>query len=345
MQEIKIMLVSHLAHVRKFVKATVDGEPGFTIACSASNLMEAFSEAEEKKPKLALVSPDFTRLAEFEMVRALFSALDVRWVVVTDDKGGSSSPIRQSGKSYDIFSVDVSEGSRALVRVLRSMTNFPQAGVKPKLSVPHTSSNITFSSASGHIVLIGSSTGGVDALTEVLARFPSNCPPTFIVQHTGTSFGESLVRLLDSRSAAQVVLAKNGLEVGTGMVCVGAGQRAHLNVVGSKSLTCRLTTGAAVSGHIPSVDELFRSALPLANKVVACLLTGMGRDGAEGLLELRRAGARTFVQDEGTSIVYGMPKVAWQIGAAEKRVPISRVAQTIFDSLGHSKRTEEVKPG
>lgn len=343
MTEIKVMLLTHLPHVRRFVQDALGSDSSFSIVSVAINLMQAYSEAEERKPRLALVSADFTRLAEFEMMRALFSALDVRWIVLTHEKAGSKADETVAKKNFGIFSVDVSEGTSALLQTLRTLTRSPQAAHRLRTPENRTSPGTRVSSLSNRVVLIGSSTGGIDALTEVLLRFPEDCPPTFIVQHTGSSFGDSLVRLLNGRCAASVVAARDATEIGTGMVCVGAGLDAHVRVAKGAALSCRLKTAPPVSGHIPSVDELFKSALPFAKQVIACLLTGMGRDGAAGLLELKKAGARTFVQDEGSSVVYGMPKAAWEMGAAEKRVPITRMADTIFEACGQSvKRNSEI---
>jgi len=180
------------------------------------------------------------------------------------------------------------------------------------------------------LVLIGASTGGVDALCTVLSDYPDNCPPTLIVQHTGRGFGQGLVDLLNRRCAAQVRVAEHGLQLTHGMVCVAAGTDKHLNVDSGSPRKIRMTEGAPVSGHLPSVDALFRSGLPIARNVVAILLTGMGSDGAQGLLELRRAGAQTFVQDEKTSVVYGMPRIAWEIGAAQSRLPLPSVCSHIL---------------
>ena len=332
MKEIKVMLITHLPHIRRFAQNAVGKERGFALVSSATNLMEGFSKAEEEKPNLALVSADFIRLAEFEMVRTLFSALDIRWLVVTDGHRQKSALSGSMTRGSGIFSVDIDDGEQPLLRSLRSLANFPQGAAKSAASLGSEAPAGRIVSPSDSVVLIGSSTGGVDALTEVLSQFPRQCPPTFIVQHTGSSFGESLARLLNGRCSADVVTARHGLSVTSGMVCLGAGQKSHLHVTKTPSLSCRMKSGPPVSGHLPSVDELFRSALPFASRVVACLLTGMGRDGAEGLLDLRKAGARTFVQDEGSSVVYGMPKAAWELGAAERRVPITKMADTIFEA-------------
>jgi two-component system chemotaxis response regulator CheB len=179
-------------------------------------------------------------------------------------------------------------------------------------------------------VLIGASTGGVDALLTVLASFPVDCPPTAIVQHTGRGFSDSLIALLDRRCAARVVAAKDGSPLQPGTVCVAAGCDGHLRLLGSGSLRCQVSPGEPVSGHVPSVDELFRSAVPFADRVVAALLTGMGRDGAEGLLALRRKGATTIGQDEASAVVYGMPRAAFELGAVQTQLGLNRIGPEIL---------------
>lgn len=341
MNRFTVMLVTHLPHVRQFVEGALRDDPDFVLVRSAVSLMDAFSAAEEIEPKIAIVSSEFTHLAEFEMIRALFSVLDVRWLVVSDEKVRTLATSKPYDSRYGIFSVDVSDSGASLPRALRSMVNVAGDAKGPMLSSRHGSPNWGGASSSDDVVLIGSSTGGVDALTTVLSHFSETCPPTFIVQHTGSAFGSSLVRLLNTRSPAKIVTAEDGIEVTSGMVCVGAGMQSHLNVVSGPVLSCRLKSGAPVSGHIPSVDELFFSARPFAKRVIACVLTGMGRDGAQGLLELKKAGARTLVQDETSSVVYGMPKVAWELGGADKKVSITKMADAIFSLCRFNRQRSE----
>jgi two-component system chemotaxis response regulator CheB len=120
------------------------------------------------------------------------------------------------------------------------------------------------------------------------------------------------------------------LEVGH--VYVAAGQRRHMGMTQRKPMKTRLKEGPPISGHMPSVDALFTSAVPYGKDVVAAILTGMGQDGAQGLLELRNAGATTFAQDEKSSVVYGMPRVAWENGGAQKQVSLARMAGALLQA-------------
>ena len=181
------------------------------------------------------------------------------------------------------------------------------------------------------VILLGASTGGVEALIEVLSGFPSDCPPTFLVQHTGGGFSAGLSRLLDSRVGIHVREAGDGMAVHAGTAVLGPGDRLHMEVnLNGVEPRCRLVDRPAIGGHRPAVDVLFQSAVPHAKRVIAAILTGMGRDGAEGLLALKKAGARTFGQDEATSLVYGMPKVASDIGAVEHQLPLDRIAPALI---------------
>ncbi|GAB1363097.1 hypothetical protein MASR1M32_23330 [Rhodobacter sp.] len=164
----------------------------------------------------------------------------------------------------------------------------------------------------------------------VLSAFPPDCPPTAIVQHTGAAFSDSLIRLLDRCCAAQVLPAQSGAPLQPGHVIVGAGCGGHMRLQPGSPPQVLVTPGPAVSGHVPSVDEMFRSALSIAQRVAAALLTGMGRDGAAGMLDLRRAGAATIAQDEATSVVYGMPRAAWENGGAQCRLPIDRIGPELL---------------
>ena len=180
------------------------------------------------------------------------------------------------------------------------------------------------------IVAIGASTGGVEALREVLAAFPATCPPTLIVQHMRSRFIDGFVDRLDQSCAPSVRPATSDARLRRGVVYVATGDEAHLTVTGLNQPRCMLVGKGLVSGHRPSVDALFHSLEPFARRVVGVLLTGMGRDGAEGLLALRRGGARTICQDRTTSVVYGMPRAAVELGAAERELPLDRITRAIL---------------
>lgn len=185
--------------------------------------------------------------------------------------------------------------------------------------------------ASDVILAIGSSTGGVEALMTILANFPETCPPTVITQHMPATFTRSFAARLDKISGAHVTEARDGDRLQPGHVYVAPGGDLHMEVMSSSNPVIRLRAGEPVNGHRPSVDVLFESVAKLNRPSVGAILTGMGRDGAAGLLSMKKSGARTLGQDESSSVVYGMPRVAFEMGAVEKQVGLSRMGPAILN--------------
>lgn len=185
----------------------------------------------------------------------------------------------------------------------------------------------------GAVVLIGASTGGVDALLNVLAAATRESPAVVVAQHTRVGYGNGLGETLRRHLAVDVVLARSGMPLSKGKVALVAGLHEHMVLQDNGGLSLVAEPGGPVNGHRPSIDVLFRSAVPFGASVTAALLTGMGNDGAQGLLDLRRAGATTIAQDEGTSIVFGMPRVAAELGAANFVLPLQDIGNALFGRL------------
>ena len=180
------------------------------------------------------------------------------------------------------------------------------------------------------IVAVGSSTGGVEALLTLVERLPADCAPMVITQHMPASFTKSFAERLNRACAAQVSEARDGDPLIPGRVYVAPGGDFHLEIEGTKHLRCKVIKGDPVSGHCPSVDVLFNSVARTAkDRAVGVILTGMGRDGAKGLLAIRQAGGRTLGQDESTCVVYGMPRAAFELGAVERQLPLERLGPAV----------------
>jgi two-component system chemotaxis response regulator CheB len=182
------------------------------------------------------------------------------------------------------------------------------------------------------VVCIGASTGGTEALREVLEALPANSPGIVIVQHMPESFTRAFAKRLDGLCHVDVKEAEDGDTVMRGRVLIAPGGLRHtmLERQGARYVVS-VREGPLVSRHRPSVDVLFRSAARNAGaNAVGIILTGMGDDGARGLLEMKQAGARTFAQDEATSIVFGMPKEAIARGAADRVIPLTAVARELL---------------
>ena len=183
------------------------------------------------------------------------------------------------------------------------------------------------------LVAIGASTGGVEALREVICAMPAESPAVVITQHMPGGFTGSFAQRLDSMAAVSVAEATDGARILPGHVYIAKGG-VHLEVKRSGgNFLCKFNDGPLVSGHKPSVDVLFRSVAAAAGQnAVGVILTGMGRDGAEGLKDMRDAGARTLGQNESTSLVYGMPRAAKEVGGVEKEFPLSQIAGEIIEN-------------
>jgi two-component system chemotaxis response regulator CheB len=183
--------------------------------------------------------------------------------------------------------------------------------------------------APGALVCIGASTGGIAVLEEILPALPPDAPPTLVVQHIPGQFAGSLALRLAKRCRTDLREAQDGLPLRPGRTLLAPGGAHHL-VVDDAGRRCRLVAAPPCGGHRPSVDVLFRSAARQKRRVIGVLLTGMGRDGAAGLAAIRAAGGRTIAQSEASCTVYGMPRAAVELGAAELLLPPARIPAAIL---------------
>lgn len=184
----------------------------------------------------------------------------------------------------------------------------------------------------GRVIFLGASTGGTEAIRVFLQGTPARCPPILIVQHMPENFTAAFAKRLDGLCAPQVVEAMHGDAVLPGTVYIAPGH-SHMEIrkAAGAGYRIELIQSPPVNRHRPSVDVLFHSAAALFGKNASgVLLTGMGKDGAQGLLAMRRAGARTFAQDEASCVVYGMPREAVLIGGADEVVALDQMAGCVL---------------
>jgi two-component system chemotaxis response regulator CheB len=228
---------------------------------------------------------------------------------------------------------DVRERVKAAARVDVSRYARSQPGAQTPMTPVEASGALH--ETTDRVIAIGASAGGVAALTRIIPAFPPAAPGIVIVQHMPAGFTTSFAERLNNLSIMQVKEAESGDRVRPGLVLVAPGGERHIEVRRSGGeYRVRLREGEKVSGHVPSVDVLFRSvAQHVGRNAAAAVLTGMGSDGAEGLSAIRQAGGRTFSQDERTSVVYGMPRAAWKNGGAEKQVPLDRIPLHLLQVL------------
>ncbi|MGY9048246.1 hypothetical protein P775_08515 [Puniceibacterium antarcticum] len=327
MQIVSIVIAMGDEQERARLADGLNKQPQFTVLREATDLMQTYTIVEERSPQVVLIDQDMAGRAEFEVMRGLFKALDIRWLVVSSpDRRQTATPSRNP--KSDLFPVEAGTPIQRIADTILTVTR-SRLSPTPRQVVTTESHALR---RNEKLVLIGASTGGVDALLTVLGSYPVDGPATLIVQHTGRGFGGSLANLLDRQSACKVKLAEDGDELRRGQILIAAGCNTHMRLDCGTTLRARLVSGPPRSGHMPSVDVLFESAAPIAERCTAALLTGMGRDGAEGLSALRSAGATTLAQDAATSTVYGMPRAAAELGAAMSILPLSQICQAILKS-------------
>ncbi|KAA9007966.1 CheB methylesterase domain-containing protein [Histidinibacterium aquaticum] len=293
----------------------------------AQDLTELYTLTEHEGPDAVLVEWRFAGLPEFVVMHALFRALDVVCILLCDAGKAADT---QFARNLPVLGPE--PDSEEVIRLIKRHRAALHGDAPPGRRKEQSAKPAVGGWKPGSIVLLAASTGGVEALLDVLGTFPADCPPTLVVQHTGGSFAQSLIRLVDSRCTATVAPGRDGEAVRSGHVYFAPDDTAHLALATDAAPRIHLDPSPPVGGHRPAADVLFNSARGIAANVSAAILTGMGRDGAEGLLGLRQAGARTFAQDEASSVVYGMPRAAWEIGAAQARLPLRRIGPALLEA-------------
>ena len=335
MKPVRVLVVDDSATMRGLISAALSQDPGIVVVGQASDPLEAREAIKALDPDVMTLDvemPKMDGLAFLEKVMRLrpfpvvmVSSLTARGAHATIramELGAVDCIGKPSMDQPDTFDdlparVKAAAGARLHKRAdeRRARAGAPSPSYR----------------SDGKIVAIGASTGGVEALIAVFTGYPANCPPTVITLHMPTPFTKSFARRLDGLTDAHVTEGEEGAPLEVGRVYLAPGSASHLEVSSSGHWRCRLRSDEPVNGHRPSVDVLFDSvAKSCGGKAVGIILTGMGRDGAAGLLAMRRAGARTLGQTEASSVVYGMPKVAFECGAVEKQVSLVDIGQEIL---------------
>jgi len=225
-----------------------------------------------------------------------------------------------------------SEISRHADLLCRTVKSAARSSVRPRStrSFPPMIGSKANTEQRDCVIAIGASTGGVEALFTILSALPTDCPPVLVVQHMPASFTGSFASRLNRECKVQVVEACDGQLIQQGTVYIAPGGERHIELMGGLNGRIKLRRGDTVSGHRPSVDVLFRSVSDLGQAAIGAILTGMGADGADGLLHLRSCGGQTFGQSRDSCVVYGMPRIAFECGAVQKEVNLSSMAEAIL---------------
>jgi two-component system chemotaxis response regulator CheB len=219
-----------------------------------------------------------------------------------------------------------------LGRKIRQAFNAGTNLIKPASTLPP----VTYSSASqGKVIVIGASTGGTEAIKAFLMQLPLDCPGVLIAQHLPEGFTHSFAQRMDSLCKIKVSEATDGEPVLSGHAYIAPGHSHLLLARRAGAYFCKLDQGPAVNRHRPSVDVLFDSAaLQAGAQALGVILTGMGKDGAAGMLKMREAGAFNVAQDEASCIVFGMPRAAMLLGAVHQMAPLDQLATVVLGQLG-----------
>lgn len=338
MSRVRVIVVDDSATMRQLVSRTLSADPGIEVVATASSALEARNLIKELNPDVMTLDvemPEMDGLSFLERVMRL-RPMPVVMVSTLTAQGTETAVEALSIGAVDCVvkpNAQMPDSFRDLPAKVKMAATVKMANRAPASPAPAPAPQRSSYVSDGKLVAIGSSTGGVEALITLLTRFPANCPPTVITQHMPPTFTKSLASRLDRMCQPTVQEATHGAPLKQGFIYLAPGGDRHLEVSGRSTFTCILKQGELVNGHCPSVDKLFSSvARSAGSQAVGVILTGMGRDGAQGLLEMRKAGARTIGQDEASSVVYGMPKAAWDIGAVEHQYSLDRIANAVVEA-------------
>lgn len=333
MTSVRVVIIDDSATMRALIKASLKDDPEIDVVGEAGDAYAARDAIKALSPDVITLDVEMPRMNGLEFLDKIMRLrpMPVIMISANTQEGAAVSIEALAMGAVDCIGKPTSGSVEAsLADLPEKIKTAAKAVVRQKPGSQQAVQNMHSFMPNDKLVAIGASTGGVDALMTLLSVYPENCPPTLITQHMPESFTASFAERLNRFTAPVVVEACDGMPIKQGHVYIAPGGGAHLEIAGKENFRCALKEGPLVSGHRPSVDALFRSFARLRSRAVGVILTGMGRDGAEGLLEIRQAGGRTLGQDEKSCVVYGMPHVAHKIGAVEKQAHLSRIGWKIL---------------
>ena len=351
---LKVLVVDDSATVRQVLAAVLSEKHGFRVTVAADPLI-AIEKMKKSVPDVILLDLEMPRMDGMTFLRKLMSENPLPVVICSGLTGpNTDAAIRalESGavdiitkpqigirgfleESAVLLEDTVRAAAAARVRKSRRRQDSPES---IRRAAGHASSPFT-GKEKGKIIAIGASTGGTEALLQLFERMPQDCPGIVAVQHMPEGFTAAFARRLNNNCAIEVREAADGDQLVRGRAYIAPGNRhTYVRRMGP-TYFLEVRDGALVSRHRPSVNVLFRSVAQAAGpNAVGVLLTGMGDDGADGLLEMKRANAFTIAQDEATCVVFGMPREAILLGAVEEVLPLHRIPQAMLQHSEPQKR-------
>lgn len=349
---IRVLLVDDSALVRQTLTRLLETDPEIEVIGAVADPILAAARMRQAAPDVIVLDVAMPRMDGLTFLRTLMAQHPLPVIICSSvTQEGAAETLRALDYgAVDIIAkpavntrlfleesqVAIRDAVKAAAAVNIERLRLGQPLVQPKLGVEAVLGSAVRVKpvADGPLVVIGASTGGTEAIRVVLESLPVDCPPILVVQHMPKNFTRAFADRLDQLVGVRVTEAADGDVPRPGCAYIAAGDR-HL-VVASANGVCRLDVveGPLVCRHRPSVDVLFRSAADVAgSRVVAALLTGMGDDGAEGMVHLASLGAHTIAQDEATSVVWGMPAEAVSRGGAAEVLPLDAIGRAIVSRL------------
>lgn len=344
--KIKVLVVDDSAIVRRILSDSIASEPDLEVIGTAPDPFVARDKILSLKPDVLTLDIEMPRMDGLTFLSKLMQFHPLPVVVVSSVGQATCDVALEAIRRGAVEVLAKPSGPYSVGELGQTLGNTIRAAHAARLNHPGEPSPpapvpvkpVLLQSASlppAGLVAIGASTGGTQAIEELLLQLPSQCPPILIAQHIPPVFSASFANRLNSLCRMEVKEAKNGDLVSPGRVLVAPGNF-HMTLQRQDGVSrVAVIDGPRVHYQRPAVDVLFRSvAKAKVPKTIGVLLTGMGSDGAAGLLEMRRAGAFTIAQDEASCVVFGMPKVAIEQGAAKEVLPLSRIAGSLLSAWG-----------
>ncbi len=352
MKRVRVLIIDDSASVRQAMTTILSADPGIEVIAAAADPFAAARYIQNELPDVITLDVEMPRMDGITFLRRLMIQCPVPVVMCSSLVEDGSETLLQA---LEAGAVDIilkpkmgvaSHLADAHLHICETVKGAAQArlGARRSARMNEPAKKLTadavlppptgraMSRTTEMVVCIGASTGGTEALREVLVALPANSPGIVIVQHMPESFTKAFAKRLNTLCEVDVKEAEDGDTVMRGHVLIAPGGLRHtmLERQGARYVVA-VKEGPLVSRHRPSVDVLFRSAARNAGaNAVGIIMTGMGDDGARGLLEMKQAGARTIAQDEATSVVFGMPKEAIARGAADRIAPLDAIARELL---------------
>jgi two-component system chemotaxis response regulator CheB len=342
-QKIRVLIVDDSAIVRKIFTEELSKEPDIEVVATAPDPYVARDKIVLLKPDVVTLDIEMPRMDGLTFLKKLMRYYPLPVIVVSSltPKGskmalealeeGAVEVLSKPGGAYSVgdMSVQLKERIRAAARVKMLRTSPSDITRAPVKMMTNGLSETT-----QKIIAMGASTGGTEALKEVLVPMPANAPGILVVQHMPAHFTTAFAERLNGLCSVQVREARDGDSVISGQALIAPGNFHMLLRRSGARYYVAVKEGPFVHHQRPSVDVLFNSVAQYAGKnAVGVILTGMGADGAQGLLKMKQAGARTIAQDEESCVVFGMPKEAIKAGAVDRIVPLSQICQEVIRQI------------